>query len=91
MAPMAWPARLLWLEPFWVGGLALLVLLPEHLPVPIPYPWLVIGLFFFWPWRWLSGRPLLTGTRMDVFLAFFLLWLPAPLWLSVERAHSWQA
>ena len=88
---MAWPARLLWLEPFWVGGMALLVLLPEHLKVQLPYPWLVVGLFFFWPLRWLSGRPLLTGTSMDVFLALFLLWLPIPLWLSVERAHSWQA
>ncbi|MEZ4661300.1 MAG: O-antigen ligase family protein [Caldilineaceae bacterium] len=86
-----WLARLLWLEPLWVGGVALPVLLPARLPGLAPYPWLVASLFLFWPLRLLAKRPLLAGASVDVYLAFFLLWLPVPLAFSTDRAQSWQA
>jgi putative inorganic carbon (HCO3(-)) transporter len=89
--------RLLWIEPFWLLGLAPWILFPGRL-LPVAWqPGVVLALFAFWPLRWLhwrivSGRwifPLQTPISLAVLL--ILLWLPVNIWAAVDAVRAWES
>ncbi len=83
--------RLLRLEPFWVVGVAIFVLLPGRLTPAAWQPFVVAALFVGWLLRWLATRRLLPPAPLHVALGVLLLWLPVNIWAAVDPATAWQA
>ncbi|RIK38570.1 MAG: hypothetical protein DCC55_20670 [Chloroflexi bacterium] len=92
-------AYILLLEPLWILALGIPILLPgRFLPLAL-HPYLLVILFLFWPLRWFeqlsarraSGRAHLLGSPITLPVFLLLLWLPVTIWVSADRAASWEA
>jgi putative inorganic carbon (HCO3(-)) transporter len=90
--------RIAWCEPFWVGLIGLLLLLPPRFfPTAVgPYfalgrPWLVLLLFAGWPVRRAAYGQFTRRTPLDGPLLLLVLWLPVTFWASADQTLSWEA
>lgn len=83
--------RLAWFEPFWIGLLAPSLLFPDRFWTIAWHPYLALALFLFWPVRRLAYGRFSVRTPVDWSVGLLLLWIPVSLWISVDRAQSWEA
>lgn len=83
--------RLLWLEPFWLISLFLLMMLSDRLLPEGTLFLAVLALAAFWLIAFWVERRLLPPSPLNLALGVMLLWLPVNIWAAVDRNVAWQA
>ncbi|MBI1295538.1 hypothetical protein GC175_11340 [bacterium] len=87
--------QIAWLEPFWLLGLAPVLLLADRLiassAMALVMPLLVVLFFVGWPLRRLAYGRVSARTPLDWPLLLLAVWTPVGLWAADDWLLAWQA